>query len=443
MRFPSRPWGQRKNEQTVVPGDSSLWAGYNLIPVDNTIIDLGSLGADLPGTAGPVVLETPIGVANKIPAVGGWNSGAAAFPSETLTTITIEYWWRPRTGVANNSVFLEIGANVVELRSQNAGSGLQVVVEGASAFNQDLGVTPETWHHIMITYTNGVGGNVYVDGVIHATAVTNQGNLSGITRLSIGTDSSGTLTSEGDLLSPCIYDTIKSATFAAEKYKSGAKAAQYTSLWGVIESISAEGGIANQYLSNTGFQFADATTRWLVGANTDTDGRAVKYVYPSVGGYIYKTADSLKLSQQEMLYGTWDFSIYKTGDAAEINFVMGSDDVGALFNGYYVQFDSSERLRLYERTGAAASTVLGTAAGALSLLVVYDVRVTRSYAGEWRLYYKTQGTTTWTEVGSGATDTTHTSAEYLQLGASAYNVVYWSTFEGNVSITKRLGVVAP
>lgn len=298
-----------------------------------------------------------------------------------------------------------------------------------------------------MTYTNGVGGNVYIDGAVHGTAVTNQGNLSAMTRLAIGTDASGTLTSEGDLLRPRIYTEVKSATWVANRYREGAIAAHYDSLWGAIESVAAEGGTIGQYLSNTGYQFVDATTRWRVGSDLVIGGAVAaepyKSVYPTVSGYVFQDNIELGLSTAEMLYGTWKFSMYKNGAGDEVNYVMGSSATGAVFNGYYVQFDASERLRLYERTGAAAATVLGTAAAALDLQTWYDVYVTRTYAGLWRLYYKEATSSTWIQVGDGATDTTHTTATYRQLGASANSRIGWGTRSGNHSMTQLLGVVAP
>jgi len=446
MRWPTRAWGQRKAKQIVPLDDSSLWAGYNMRPTDNDVLaDQSVNGYDLTRNAGPISSQSVLGPAMDFNGSGSWVSTA---PNDTLTSVTVELWWYPYATGDDADRVLTLSTPGTELLYFSGGTRLYVRNGIVLVYAQDDSIPINQWHHVVFTYTNGVGGTFYLDGApTAAPTIAYNINIPTVGDISLGGTSTNTLNSSGRMTKPIVYNEVKDATWIANRYREGAIAAHYDSLWGAIESVAAEGGTIGQYLSNTGYQFVDATTRWRVGSDLVIGGAVAaepyKSVYPTVGGYIYQDNIELGLSTAEMLYGTWKFSMYKNGAGDEVNYVMGSSATGAVFNGYYVQFDASERLRLYERTGAAAATVLGTAAAALDLQTWYDVYVTRTYAGLWRLYYKEATSPTWIQVGDGATDTTHLTATYRQLGASANSRIGWATRSGNHSMTQLLGVVAP
>lgn len=421
MKWPTRAWGQRRGRLLIDPGDAGLVGGWNLREADDVIPDQSANFND--GT-----IVGPVGMSN-VSGRGMYFDGVNDYVDigDTDQTVkTVEMVVRPYTATEQ---FLDLdgGTHYIQLNAaalESAGFDTPTrYINGLTGGFDDDAMLPNLTVHIVVTTETGFEASDLDIGRIGK----NYGNA--------------------DIWLLGLYSDVKTQAWATQRAANIIKAAHYDSLWGAIESVAAEGGTIGQYLSNTGYQFVDATTRWRVGSDLVIGGAVAaepyKSVYPTVGGYVFQDNIELGLSTAEMLYGTWKFSMYKNSAGDEVNYVMGSSATGAVFNGYYVQFDASERLRLYERTGAAAATVLGTAAAALDLQTWYDVYVTRTYAGLWRLYYKEATSPTWIQVGDGATDTTHLTATYRQLGASANSRIGWATRSGNHSMTQLLGVVAP
>jgi len=437
MRWPTRAWGQRKAKQIVPLDDSSLWAGYNMRPTDDDVLaDQSVNGYDLARTSGPISLQSILGDAMQFGGVGNW---ATAAPDDTFTALTIELWWRPRAGVVNSSRILEVGQNDVELITGQLGTAVYVKINNNNAYIQNDGIQTESWHHVVITYTNGVGGSVYIDGELAATsAISNEGNLTAFTDLTIGSDYTNTLNVEGDLLRPCIYSEVKDATWVTNRYREGAIAVQFHTAWGAIETVA---NATSGYISNTPFRVN--TGSWAVETET-IEGHETKVLVCKTAGVCYLPTSFFAIdAPEEAAYGTFSFWLYKgaDGNRTEVEFISDLFDLSAN-DGYAFFFYDDERIYVSRRTGGGAVIRLGTSTGYISNKTWYNVRITRDYAGNFTSYL--DGSLIVASTGTNPfEDTNHTASNYVVLDFDAGDKIALGGLNNEHAITKYLGVVTP
>jgi hypothetical protein len=351
MRWPTKPWGKKAVNLKVDPSDSSLWAGYNMRPTgDDVLADQSVNGYDLARTPGPISLQSILGDAMQFGGVGNWVTAA---PDDTFTALTIELWWRPRAGVVNSSRILEVGQNDVELITGQLGTAVYVKINNNNAYIQNDGIQTESWHHVVITYTNGVGGSMYIDGALAATsAISNEGNLTAFTDLTIGSDYTNTLNTEGDLLRPCIYSEVKDANWVAKRYKEGAQAVQFKTDWGCLETVS---NVTSGSITNTPVKVDSGT--WSLGTDaipgsseegeevlTDGDMEAV-----GTGSWSPTTA-TLSKETSDLSGSTQCLRITSTGTTGQAKQNVLTADINYRISGY-ARGDGTGYPRIYFGSG--------------------------------------------------------------------------------------------
>jgi len=437
LSWPSKVFSHKKVNILPPKLDSSMWAGYNTKKVDEVVVDESTNSYDLDSSAGPTDIKTVLGNGIKFDGVGQLQTAA---PNDTFTESTIEFWWCPRVGVANTSRIIEVGQNDIEVTTNNLGAGITVVVNGSDAYTQNDGITPSSWHHIVITYANGAGGNMYINGSLATTpAISDEGNLTAFTDLTIGSDYSLTLPVSGDVLSPCFYDEVKDATWVADRYILGAKAVAFKTDWGITETISnvTSGPIANSNI-------IASTGTWAVDTE-EIDGVPTKVLTCVTAGIAYIPQGHFHESETGSAYGTFKWKALKDADSTTHNIYFIADlTTLAGIDAYLVRLADDGSVLALIATAGAETTLSESAAGLVNNDSWNDYRVTRDYLGSFSTYVN--GTLMSVVGGSGANpvvNTAHTSSGYIVFDFDAGDKIALGNLRGDNSIVKYLGVVAP
>jgi len=104
------------------------------------------------------------------------SSGSLDF----TTNVTIEAWVYPESidslqMIVDNRNVLSSG---VQLFYRATSKQIEIQINNAIAASGDIPADwLENWHHVLATYTSGVGGSVYIDGIDVSLNVTDRGNI--------------------------------------------------------------------------------------------------------------------------------------------------------------------------------------------------------------------------------------------------------------------------
>ena len=182
--------------------------------------------------------------------------------------------------------------------------------------------------------------------------------------------------------------------------------------FGAIQSITAEGSVIGQYISNLPFQCAETTGRWQVATST-INGVLVKTIKNTTNGRLY--LDMSKFGNTtEAAYGSWEFWIKKIDAAAFsmnlMNTISTFDTAGN--NGYALQFSDTEAMQFLKVANGVTSQLMAKNA-AITADTWFKVKLTRTSAGSWSLYFNDILVG---DLGVGTnpvTENTYTTAQYL------------------------------
>jgi len=235
-----------------------------------------------------------------------------------------------------------------------------------------------------------------------------------------------------------IYNDTKDQTWATAKYKSGARAIQYKTDYGLNVS---SGNVSSGELENSAW-IVDSGN-WQIGTDT-IDGVKVKVLKCMTdNGIIYKSTDSMGrgLTETEAAYGTWEFYWYQQ-DANNLFQIRVSDVPNATSpTGYMFRYGVSERFRLRRETSGALADQMYTAAGYFTTGVWYKMKITRSTTGVWTIYRDDVLVDVTGGIGTNpTTDNTHTTAKYFSIQARATDLIAFADVKGDHSFVKKLGV---
>jgi hypothetical protein len=191
--------------------------------------------------------------------------------------------------------------------------------------------------------------------------------------------------------------------------------------------------------------FIRSTGTWKV--TTDTvNGKTAKVLECVAAGIAYVDARLLQGSPTLDAYGTWEWWFYRgsTGNDLRVGFIADAVAAQPGYNGYEITMSGAERIYLYEMNGAAAGTKCRTDDAAFVQQTWYQLRITRSGAGEFSLYL--DGTLVDMTGGSGTnptTDATYTTSNYILLEFDAGDKISLGSTDGDENLFKLQGVVAP
>ena len=247
----------------------------------------------------------------------------------------------------------------------------------------------------------------------------------------------------------------------SDSYLVADREAQYVSRWGVDRSIANETGATGTRISNTDFYVQDAgvtppaymSVHGHIGANPNSFEDVVKGVVCNTQGDIDVSCLYLPITwghatAAEAAYGTWDFSYFFT-DPAVVNptaFWSVSSTNDQAGNGYRLRTQPDGSFQLHRMPG---STLLGASvAGILVAGTGADVwrriRITRTLAGVWNVYFNYGTAQEWIRIIGPVTDNTHVVSNYFMLAYMNVEEVFdLGRANGERAFYKWAGVVNP
>lgn len=237
-----------------------------------------------------------------------------------------------------------------------------------------------------------------------------------------------------------------------------ARAVQYTSRFGVDQSIANEGVVGSQ-LSNSQWIFGDADKlnagTWLLrpyhaqhaaaGGSADIQ----KEIYCVTDGCLRLPYERFSLGTTQALaaYGTWDFWLFY-GSAHNVQtfvaHIVTTDGVNLFDDGYAVMFEGSGlsgQIGLYRMDQEAiGNVVVESGANAVPKGASVRVRVTRTVGNVWKLFYDAGAG--WVYVGTG-TDGSYATSDGLFLNYAGGDAILLGNHRSERAILKWRGVVDP
>jgi hypothetical protein len=294
------------------------------------------------------------------------------------------------------------------------------------------------WTLAIFTY-DGDKIRIYADGVLRQTSASYPSVLNGF---SAGTAYFGGFSTvpgyglDGVARSPFILNKCWSQEEITQYYNL-AKVACWKTDFGVLSTLTAQGGITGAYLSNSPFQFADTTGRFYV--ETDTiNGKLCKVIRCSVAGSLYIDRGRLQQEAGSAAFGEWEWYYYRTaGSVSRVAFIS-SDNTLTSFNGYEVYTQGTGILYfLRYDVGAVGSYMAVTTTNQAPLNVWTKFNVKRSVAGIFTFYIND----IIPPLGTGTdpvTDTQYLSSNYLTISAQVGDKIALGSLDGSNALVKRI-----
>lgn len=229
----------------------------------------------------------------------------------------------------------------------------------------------------------------------------------------------------GEILAPQFIKAVQDATWWKEQYRAGARAVQYQMGNGIETSlVTSEGGTVGAYLSNSRWRFADGTARYKIGIE-QINGQWLKTIESVTAGYLYAPIeDMLGNDAPNSSYGTWEWWQYKT-DAGTVELsVVGTRNTAPGAGNYTMIATATEAAQLSEDGVGPVFTIPAT----FTHSVWQKVKLTRSYAGRWRLYVNDVLITTATD------NTSYTTTNWLLYLSAGCKIAGLTKYLGDVSV---------
>lgn len=199
------------------------------------------------------------------------------------------------------------------------------------------------------------------------------------------------------------------------------------------------------FLGNTDFTVQSGSYK----ISTDTiNGKTTKVIECVTTGALSIPTSYFQQTPTESAYGTWEFDVYKDGDAnvPSVVFISNTNkylDSGQ--NGYEFLINAAEKIYIRKITVGSTGNMMLSADDYVAIKTWYRIRITRSSSGTFTLYIKGGAFTDWTLVGAEAganpvTDTSFTTSNYMVFNLAAGDKIAYSDISGGNSIKKSLSV---
>lgn len=286
----------------------------------------------------------------------------------------------------------------------------------------------DNYHHVGWTYNpSTVSVQLYVDGEAYGAPLVL--TALGASELNWLVNSSGKNSSRcfgGLTAAPQFIKAIQDATWWKEQYRNGAKAVQYRMGNGLEQSlVTSEGGTVGAYLSNSRWRFADANARYIIGL-AQINGEWMKTI-EGVGqsGYLYAfIEDMLGNDAPNHSYGTWEWWQWKPR-SEEVRFSLVNLSTTTPAAGTYTAIASNANdARLTEQGVGNVYDLPNVFTGS----IWQKVKLTRSYAGRWRLYLNDNLVTEATD------NTSFTTTHWLLYLGSGCKIAGLTKYLGDISV---------
>lgn len=352
----------------------------------------------------------------KIPTLTLTSSGLATFASATSN----DYMGLRYNGSAKLFSFIRYGAT-------------SRYIEDTQASRVDV------WTLATFTY-DGDKERVYCDGTLRQTSASWGG---AIYWWNSGTAGIGYLTGASGYAFKCFYKSpfILNKCWSQDdviSYYNLAKTACWKTDYGPISSITSEGGIVGNYLSNTKFQFGDTTGRFYV--ETDSiNGKLCKVIRCSTAGVIYIDKAHLQQEAGAMAFGEIEFWFYKPGAVSVSLTFNNTGTAGSIGNANEVYFASGEEVGIQRyAAGVWAANNFQTAASYCPISTWTKARITRTVAGIYNVFVNDNLVSPTATGTNPFTDTTYLTSETIRISMGAGSKISLGAIDGSHAIVKRL-----
>jgi hypothetical protein len=194
----------------------------------------------------------------------------------------------------------------------------------------------------------------------------------------------------GSLRAPFILNRAMSASEVAAYYNLS-KQAMYKSDFGALPTLTAEGGVVGQYISNTKWQCMDTTGRTTITVET-VNGKQCKVLTQTTAGYATIGLNARHMQQESgaAAFGEWEFWYYHPSG-------VGSDSVIWLWpdsitsstqNAYYIYIMSGDTFCFYQRVATADTQLMSSPAGWYGTYnnTWAKIKIRRTITGDWYFY---------------------------------------------------------
>jgi len=443
MQWPTITKATSQASLEVDPNETGLVSGWNMKPVNNTVVDQGPYGNNGTLSSNISFEKTPLGdtavfqaghngiqingVGGDVDVTKGTLSGwinlddYASSTYKHLFFISYSSGHRIRLGADNNN----------KLSAYYQSSSTKQVTTSIALYRG--------WIHVGMTWDTTAGElKMYINGVQSGSTVTGLSVIdTAFSSASIGIN--GTGGSErflGKAVKPEMFNEVKSENWFAKEYAKG-RTALFKTDFCANASVASEGGTIGAFLSNTPFQFGDTTCRYKVSSDT-INGTPVKVIECTTAGVVYIPTSVFGQTPTEAAYGTWEFWANKTDTGSIYIYFINDLSVLTSSNGYYTLLTGGEAVSSGTRT-AGSNVADFTSSEVISANQWNRFKVTRTPAGIFTTYLNDTSITA--NTGNNPfTDTTFTTSNYIVLDLDAGDKIALSDVGGNLAFKKTLTV---
>lgn len=417
---------------------------------------------------GPCIEQTPLGFGMNLDGVDDYlnvydgrisdaTQGSMGFwvKIRTLTDGTVVCGYGGAAAVNPGGMYLFItlvGGNyyfAVEQRSD--GVAIFSVVRGSTVLR--VGV----WYYVELV-SDGSAWQLYVNGATETmtpTSGVNSGNWFGDTvvaapsRTRVGAarfNGADGFYFPGTIIAGTISNAVRPESYQRSVYALGKTAMWATRHSDISVSVADEGSVVGNFLgmpsgSPTPIQFADVGGRWRIVAEDIGGSKNCKIIsHRTSPGVMYMPTSLMQQNPTEAAFGTWEFWMRKTDDAAHTIFMPIAQAIagyaGAAQNGYSLNIFPDEKLYLANITAGAFATRIRTPA--LSLNTWYKIRLTRTTSGIFSLYINDQLATAEAGTNPTAADLSFVTSTYMiweGAGVTAGSSWAYACPSGNIGIS--------
>jgi len=431
-KFPTKVSAIAQADTTVT--NETLYAGYNMKPVSNKIIDQSGNGFDGVITGATYEKDKVMGDTLRFDGVNdNINLGSAIFStSDANHTFTVMAWVYSDDYSQDDWVFTQYNAGAYRWTWGFESNTIRYFWNGTSKFSTG-NLVNGTWNHIATSKDSSGNIKFYINGVHQGTEVLN-GYFENVNTF-MGSGANGVNWYAGLINSPKILKNVilSEDEILAEYNKVKNTGVSFKTDWGVKESVAIEGGVEDKQLSNSPFNFSTTTGRFKIISEDD-----IKAIACTTSGFIYHKVDC---SEKEAAYGTWEFSVRGgTGSATTLYFISDTKTIAGGVSTYYAisYYGDDEYFKVTSYDTTTTSTKLNTGGHSYPKDTIHKVRITRDAAGIFHIYINgslaavSSGANTWTD------NTVAITGKYMVVGQNASNnELFLSDKTGGNSIIKR------
>lgn len=423
-KYPTKPTGKSLAD-TTVSNDSTLTAGWNMIPVNNKIEDESGNGYyaiiyKATHEKDPVIGDTlKMEGSGHYAGINGLNKTDFNNKSWTISVLA-----KPSAsgelalfGTTASTPRLYFTTNYISYDDSNV----------ATFNNTGTAGVPHLW---VATYNKDTEElKTYLDGELEDTQ--SHAVETGFTSLALNIGTGGASTFTGNMGAVKVYlDTVKSADWVATEYnKVKNTAVTFKTDWGVQE-IPATNCVEDKFLSNTPFQCSASSGSHKITTET-INGQQCKVIECTSSGHLYIPSQKMASNSTEAAYGEWEFWLYYNGSADSQGFYFINSNKLAYpntLNSYTLYLSTTYTdARILRVNGASSSTLIS---GGTIITGWNKIRITRDSSGVWKLWLND------TYIGT-VTDNTYTTSTYFVAMMQTGNKFAYADKSGGHSIIKR------